>query len=64
MWEQFTDADAPLELPLYGGRIDPAPLASLQAPDTPAPGHASLPADPRHPIPVPRSLLMDTPRRA
>jgi predicted amidohydrolase len=23
MWEQFTDADAALELPLYGGRIDP-----------------------------------------
>jgi predicted amidohydrolase len=24
MWDQFTDADAPLELPLYQGRIDPA----------------------------------------
>lgn len=23
MWQQFTDADAPLELPLYQGRIDP-----------------------------------------
>ncbi|GAA3289453.1 carbon-nitrogen hydrolase family protein [Streptomyces cinereospinus] len=23
MWDQFTDADTPLELPLYGGRIDP-----------------------------------------
>lgn len=23
MWEQFTDADAPIELPLYRGRIDP-----------------------------------------
>ncbi|MET8022631.1 carbon-nitrogen hydrolase family protein [Streptomyces avermitilis] len=23
MWDQFTDADAPIELPLYGGRIDP-----------------------------------------
>jgi predicted amidohydrolase len=22
-WSQFTDADAPLDLPLYGGRIDP-----------------------------------------
>jgi hypothetical protein len=24
MWEQFTDADRPLDLPLYEGRIDPA----------------------------------------
>ncbi|HCA87597.1 MAG TPA: carbon-nitrogen hydrolase family protein [Streptomyces sp.] len=24
MWDQFTDADAPVDLPLYGGRIDPA----------------------------------------
>ncbi|MCF3963337.1 carbon-nitrogen hydrolase family protein [Streptomyces fuscigenes] len=24
VWDQFTDADAPLELPLYAGRIDPA----------------------------------------
>jgi predicted amidohydrolase len=24
MWEQFTDADQPLDLPLYEGRIDPA----------------------------------------
>ncbi len=24
MWEQFVDGDAPLELPLYDGRIDPA----------------------------------------
>ncbi|MET7603770.1 carbon-nitrogen hydrolase family protein [Streptomyces avermitilis] len=23
MWDQFTDTDAPIELPLYGGRIDP-----------------------------------------
>ncbi|AKN71535.1 hydrolase [Streptomyces sp. PBH53] len=23
MWDQFTDADTPLDLPLYGGRIDP-----------------------------------------
>jgi hypothetical protein len=23
MWDQFTEADAPLELPLYQGRIDP-----------------------------------------
>ncbi|MFH8572501.1 carbon-nitrogen hydrolase family protein [Streptomyces sp. NPDC017993] len=23
MWAQFTDADAPIDLPLYGGRIDP-----------------------------------------
>ncbi|MEU0336448.1 carbon-nitrogen hydrolase family protein [Streptomyces sp. NPDC006193] len=23
MWDQFTDADSPIELPLYGGRIDP-----------------------------------------
>jgi predicted amidohydrolase len=23
MWSQFTEADAPLELPLYDGRIDP-----------------------------------------
>ena len=23
MWDQFTDADQPLDLPLYGGRIDP-----------------------------------------
>ncbi|GHH87496.1 hydrolase [Streptomyces sulfonofaciens] len=23
MWSQFTDADAPVDLPLYGGRIDP-----------------------------------------
>lgn len=23
MWDQFTDDDAPIELPLYGGRIDP-----------------------------------------
>ncbi|MFF0447681.1 carbon-nitrogen hydrolase family protein [Streptomyces sp. NPDC004609] len=23
MWDQFTDTDAPVELPLYGGRIDP-----------------------------------------
>ncbi|MET8243329.1 carbon-nitrogen hydrolase family protein [Streptomyces sp. NPDC005202] len=23
MWDQFTDADPPLDLPLYGGRIDP-----------------------------------------
>ncbi|WP_230421064.1 carbon-nitrogen hydrolase family protein [Actinomadura soli] len=23
MWDQFTDADAPIELPLYEGRIDP-----------------------------------------
>ncbi|WP_158887075.1 carbon-nitrogen hydrolase family protein [Amycolatopsis anabasis] len=24
MWDQFTDADSPVELPLYQGRIDPA----------------------------------------
>jgi predicted amidohydrolase len=24
MWDQFTDADEPLELPVYQGRIDPA----------------------------------------
>ncbi|MFI9246574.1 carbon-nitrogen hydrolase family protein [Streptomyces sp. NPDC053086] len=23
MWDQFTDTDAPIELPLYGGRLDP-----------------------------------------
>ncbi|POX58046.1 carbon-nitrogen hydrolase family protein [Streptomyces sp. Ru62] len=23
MWDQFTDADTPIDLPLYGGRIDP-----------------------------------------
>ncbi|MEU0737930.1 carbon-nitrogen hydrolase family protein [Streptomyces sp. NPDC006134] len=23
MWDQFTEADTPIELPLYGGRIDP-----------------------------------------
>ncbi|WP_214410301.1 carbon-nitrogen hydrolase family protein [Sphaerisporangium fuscum] len=34
MWSQFTAADRPVELPLYGGRIDPATWA-------PDPGRAS-----------------------
>ncbi|AXI77480.1 carbon-nitrogen hydrolase family protein [Peterkaempfera bronchialis] len=40
MWEQFTDADSPLELPLYGGRIDPR----RWRPATPAEPPAEPPA--------------------
>ncbi|MFF3518024.1 carbon-nitrogen hydrolase family protein [Streptomyces sp. NPDC002573] len=32
MWEQFTDADAPIELPLYAGRIDPRRWRPASAP--------------------------------
>jgi predicted amidohydrolase len=36
MWEQFTETDAPLELPLYGGRIDPRRWRPADRPGSPA----------------------------
>lgn len=32
MWEQFGEGDAPIPLPMYGGRIDPATWAPRSAP--------------------------------
>ncbi|WP_212908539.1 carbon-nitrogen hydrolase family protein [Streptomyces sp. TS71-3] len=40
MWDQFTEADAPVELPMYGGRIDPRrwnPARRTGPPGDPAP---------------------------
>jgi hypothetical protein len=37
MWDQFTEADAPIVLPLYEGRIDPR----RWHPDRPAPPAAT-----------------------
>ncbi|CAM5276590.1 amino acid permease [Streptomyces canarius] len=46
MWDQFTDADTPIDLPLYGGRIDPA-------------AGAPPPAEPARPLVRPPELLME-----
>jgi predicted amidohydrolase len=39
MWSQFTDADAPLDLPLYGGRIHPARWHPADRPASSRSGH-------------------------
>ncbi|MFI5717786.1 carbon-nitrogen hydrolase family protein [Nocardia sp. NPDC051750] len=36
VWEQFRPGDAPLELPLYGGRIDPATWNAARTTEEPA----------------------------
>jgi predicted amidohydrolase len=45
MWSQFTDADSPLELPLYDGRLHPARWHPATGPASSGRGHGDLGPD-------------------